>query len=154
MMAPMSAPLRPVRAAPSRRERLDLEMDAPLELAWALLSDLEGAGRWHAGLRAVRLGDGGVAPGTGARLGAPWPGNAWVGRVEAPHRLELLFFPDGLGLREEIAFELNALGVGRVRLSAEHRVSGALGGVWLRWRRAQAARALGAFARLAAGGAR
>lgn len=141
--AVLSRPVRgrPVGAAAS------LELDRPIADVWAAVADLERWPAWQPGVRSASLGGVPVERGLAFKLRAPWPANAWVTRLEPPHRLEVLAFPDGLGLREETAFVLSAVTVGRTRVSLERRATGVVGPVWARVARPSPARVLEALAR-------
>lgn len=115
-------PLRPAQRFERSAVR-QAELPVPVGTVWAVLADLPAMPTWHPGVTRLTLG-GELGRGVAMRLYTPWPGNAWVGRLEPPHRLELLYFPDGLGLRAETAFTLEALGPDRARLTVELRLSG------------------------------
>ena len=136
-----------LRSAPSPHQRvvaISRDLPVPLERVWTAVADPEGWPGWHPGVRRLLPGPGGWRRGSACKLHAPWPGNAWLEVLEPPHRLGWLFFPDGLGLREEFGLRLVSLASG-TRVTLEHRASGLIAPAWLAVRRRQAA---GALARL------
>lgn len=123
-----------------------LELNAPLERIWAVLVDLQGAPRWHPVWRSVAVTEG-VRQGTAFALSAPLPGNAWVTRYEPPSLLEILYFPNMTGLREEMRFTLRSLGADRTQVTYAVSTSGLIAPLFSGRAKTQGARVLAGLER-------
>lgn len=123
-----------------------LELNAPLERVWAVLVDLQNAPRWHPVWRSVLVSEA-VKQGTAFALSGPLPGNAWVTRFEAPSLLEILYFPNLTGLREEMRFTLRSLGADRTQVTYAVSTSGLIAPLFSGRARTQAARVLAGLER-------